>query len=80
MAVQYSYPVINTEATGKNIKKLRENYGMTVKEMQSLFDFSSPQAIYKWQHGKTLPTVDEFLVLAHLFKKPIENIIVIGVE
>ena len=80
MTAQYSYPVIDAEATGQNIKHLREDFGMTVKEMQSLFDFSSPQAIYKWQHGKTLPTVDEFLVLAHLFKKSIENIIVIGVE
>lgn len=78
--IEYIYPVIDTVKTGENIKKLRENAGISVKEMQSLFDFNSPQAIYKWQWGKTLPTVDEFVVLARIFKRPIENIIVIGVE
>jgi transcriptional regulator with XRE-family HTH domain len=80
MMIEYTYPVIDTVKTGENIKKLRENAGISVKEMQSLFDFNSPQAIYKWQWGKTLPTVDEFVVLARIFKRPIETIIVIGVE
>jgi len=45
-----------------------------------LFNFESPQAVYKWQWGKSLPTVDEFVVLARMFNTPIEKIIVIGVE
>lgn len=80
MLKQYSYPVIDTVATGANIKRLREAAGISVREMQKLFALNSAQAIYKWQNGKTLPTVDEFVVLARLFKRPIEKIIVIGVE
>lgn len=80
MEKHYSYPVIDTKATGLNIKRLREHAGVSVKEMQSLFDFESPQAVYKWQWGKSLPTVDEFVVLARMFNTPIEKIIVIGVE
>jgi len=80
MEKHYSYPVIDTKATGQNIKRLREHAGVSVKEMQTLFDFESPQAVYKWQWGKSLPTVDEFVVLSHMFATPIEEIIVIGVE
>jgi predicted transcriptional regulator len=80
MEKHYSYPVIDTKATGSNIKRLREHAGVSVKEMQTLFNFESPQAVYKWQWGKSLPTVDEFVVLARMFDTPIEKIIVIGVE
>lgn len=80
MARQYAYPVIDTKATGANIKRLREYAGLSVKEMQHLFDFESPQAVYKWQWGETLPTVDEFVVLAKMFDTPIEKIIVVNIE
>jgi len=80
MSKKYSYPVIDTKATGANIKRLREHAGVSVREMQSLFNFESPQAVYKWQWGKSLPTVDEFVVLSRMFDTPIEKIIVIGVE
>jgi Helix-turn-helix. len=76
----YTYPVIDTKATGANIKRLREYAGLSVKELQTLFDFESPQAVYKWQCGRTLPTVDEFVVLAKMFQTPIEKIIVVHVE
>ncbi|MCK9171542.1 MAG: helix-turn-helix domain-containing protein [Treponema sp.] len=80
MIRRYAYPVIDTKATGANIKRLREYEDLSVKEMQSVFDFKSPQAVYKWQRGETLPTVDEFVVLAKMFNTPIEKIIVVNIE
>lgn len=44
-------PTINMEATGRNIRRLRENAGLTVKDIQDIFCFATPQAIYKWQRG-----------------------------
>lgn len=38
-------------ATGRNIMRLREAAGLTVKDLQDIFGFTTPQAIYKWQHG-----------------------------
>ena len=80
MIGQYTYPVIDTVKTGAKIKQLREDAGISVRDLQTVFNFNSPQAVYKWQWGKTLPTVDEFIVLARLFKRPIENILGIGGE
>ena len=51
-------PVIDMTATGINITRLRINAGLTVKDLQDIFGFSTPQAIYKWQRGTALPTVD----------------------
>ena len=57
-------PVIDMTATGINITRMRENAGLTVKDVQDVFGFSTPQAIYKWQRGAALPTVDNLVVLA----------------
>ena len=69
-------PVIDMTATGINITRLRVNAGLTVKDLQKIFGFSTPQAIYKWQRGAALPTVDNLVALALLFGVRIEDILV----
>ena len=69
-------PVIDMTATGLNIARLRVNAGMTVRELQTVFGFSTPQAIYKWQRGTALPTVDNLAVLAAVFGVSMEEILV----
>ena len=69
-------PVINMTATGKNIVRLRKNAGMTVKELQNIFGFTTPQAIYKWQRGTAMPTIDNMVVLAAVFGVTIDEILV----
>ena len=61
-------------ATGINITRMRENAGLTVKDMQDVFGFSTPQAIYKWQCGAALPSVDNLAVLAAIFDVTIDDI------
>ena len=69
-------PVIDMTATGINITRLRVNAGLTVKDLQKIFGFSTPQAIYKWQRGVALPTVDNLVILALLFKVKIDDILI----
>ena len=69
-------PVIDMTATGINITRMRVNAGLTVKDVQDVFGFSTPQAIYKWQRGTALPTVDNLAVLAALFGVKIDDILV----
>ncbi len=70
-------PVIDMIATGMNITRLRINAGLTVRDLQNIFGFSTPQAIYKWQHGDAMPTLDNIVVLAAVFGVAIDDIIVI---
>ena len=61
------FPVIDLVATGENITRLRKDRGLTVRDLQNWFGFEEPQAIYKWQKGKSLPTA--FCALSALFPK-----------
>ena len=71
-----SITVIDMIATGINITRMRISAGLTVKDVQDIFGFSTPQAIYKWQRGTALPTVDNLVVLAALFGVKIDDILI----
>ena len=71
------FPVIDPIATGKNIIRLRIERGMSVRDLQAYFGFEEPQAIYKWISGKSLPSLDNFVILSRLLHTSIENILVI---
>ena len=73
----FNIPTVDLTATGKNIEKLRKEAGYTVKELQSIFGFGTPQAIYKWQHGTALPTVDNLVLLSAIFNVSIDDILII---
>ena len=72
----FDYPTIDLEATGRNITRLRIGAGLSVKDLQEIFGFATPQAIYKWQKGKSLPTVDNLYALGALLDVPMEEILV----
>ena len=67
-----TFPVIDPVATGNNIRRLRMERGLTVRELQSYFGFAEPRAIYKWQKGESLPTVDS-RVLEHLHQNALTS-------
>ena len=70
------FPVIDPVATGENIIRLRKQRGLTVRDLQNWFGFEEPQAIYKWQKGRSLPTVDNLYALGMLLDVPMEEILV----
>lgn len=72
-----TYPVIDLVKTGINIKKLREKAGISVVELQEILGFTTPQAIYKWQWGKTLPDIENLLLMAKLFNVKVEDVLVV---
>ena len=68
-------PVIDSEQTGNKIKILRKQNGFSVHELQDLFGFDYPQAIYAWESGKSIPTVDNLIVLARLFSVSLDDLV-----
>lgn len=73
-------PAIDMVATGRNIMKLRKAAGLSVREIQNIFGFTTPQAIYKWQHGTAMPTIDNLVVLAAVLDVMIDEILVVQRE
>jgi Predicted transcriptional regulators len=62
--------------TGQHITELRVQAGLSVRQLQEIFGFSTPQALYKWQHGTALPTIDNLVVLAAVLGVKIDDILI----
>ena len=73
-------PQINMIKTGENIRRLMNSRGLSAKAVQEVCGFATPQAVYKWLHGTTLPTVDNLVILADLFCCTIDDILIIEKE
>lgn len=69
-------PVIDMKATGANIKRLREEKGIQMYNLQRIMGLNSLSAIYQWQEGKRIPSIDNLLILAKLFGMHIDEILV----
>ena len=68
--------VIDMVRTGQNIARLRKQAGLSVRDLQDVFGFATPQAIYKWQQGVALPTIDNLVVLAAVLQVRLDDILV----
>ena len=73
---QNNFPMIDLCATGKRIKEVREQKGITVKALQAFLGFNEPVSIYKWQRGECLPTFDNMYAMACLFGVGIDDLLV----
>ena len=70
-------PTIDMIKTGRNINRLRKQAGLSVRDLQDIFGFATPQAIYKWQQGVALPTIDNLVALAEVLQVRLDDILVI---
>ena len=68
-------PVLDLQATGRKIKSFMDASQISVRDLQSIFGFDYPQAIYAWLSGRNLPTVDNLIVLSELFGVSIDEIV-----
>ena len=70
-------PVIDLRATGQNIKNLRVAAGISVRDLQNILGFTNPQAIYKWQNGDSMPSIDNLVILAAVLGVTVDEILVV---
>ena len=70
-------PVIDVKATGERINELKDAAGITVKDIQMVMGFASPYPVYKWIHGKNLPTIDNLVMLAVILGVTMDDIVVV---
>ena len=70
-------PSIDMVETGRNIDRLRRSAGLSVRELQEAVGVGSPQAIYKWLNGASIPSVDNLVVLAVIFHTDINGILAV---
>ena len=61
--------------TGINLKNQIKIAGYDVKYIKEYLDLHSVQAIYKWQRGECLPTVEHMFKISQLLDITIDNLV-----
>ena len=71
--------VIDIPATSKLLKNLRIQNGYSVKQLQDIFGFETPVAVYAWENEKckNIPCIENFDVLSKLYKCHVEDLYVL---
>ena len=75
--MEQMYLSIRQKETGIRIKRLIKESGYTVKDVQGAMGFENPQAIYKWLSGRSLPSLDNLVILSRILHMSVEDILVI---
>ncbi len=70
-------PVVDMKLTGQRIAALRARRGISVRELQAMLGFATPQSIYKWQRGETLPSIENLAALACILGVSMEEILAV---
>ena len=71
------FPIIDLPTTGENIRRLRLDAGLSVRELSRMLCLADVQAVYKWQRGETLPSLDNLVMLSQVFHVTIDEILVL---
>ncbi len=66
---------INLEKTGERIQQLRKERGLAVRQITDTLGLI-PQTYYKWTYGKSVPSIDNLVMLADVFGVKVDDIIV----
>ena len=67
---------IKSVETGKRIEELIRGNGYKVRDIQKEMGFTTPQAIYKWFKGKSLPDIENLLILSKILHTSVEDLLV----
>ena len=71
------YLSIRQKEPGNTIRTLLMEEGYTVRDVQEVRGFENPQAVYKWLSGRSLPSLDNLLILSKLLHISMEEILVV---
>lgn len=69
------FPLIDKRETGINLRRIMDDHGVTVKEVQEYLGLGCVQSVYRWLDGISMPTVDNLYALSQLFQMPIDEMV-----
>ena len=70
------YPVINSEKTGKNIKKIISRSGMKMDDVMNYLGIAERSSLYRWFRGERIPSLENMLALSALLGISVNDIVV----
>lgn len=68
-------PVIDKKKTGIHLRRIMDERGLSVKDIQQYLGLGSVQSVYHWLNGISMPTIDNLYALSELFQIPVDDMI-----
>ena len=68
-------PCIDMIKTGQNIADICHTHGMTMRQMADKIGVT-PVAVSKWTNAKAMPTLDNLIIMACIYRVKMDDIIV----
>ncbi len=69
------FPILDPKATGVNLRRIMDEQGFSVKQIQQYLGISSVQSVYHWLNGITMPSLDNLYALSQLFQMPMDALV-----
>ena len=68
-------PLIDKKKTGIHLRRIMDERGFTVKDVQQYLGLGSVQSVYHWLNGISMPTIDNLYALSELFQLPVDDML-----
>ena len=69
------FPIIDRKRTGIRLRRIMDERGLSVKDVQQYLELGSVQSVYHWLNGLSMPTIDNLYSLSELFQMPIDDLV-----
>lgn len=69
------FPIIDRKRTGIRLRRVMDERGLSVKDVQQYLELGSVQSVYHWLNGLSMPTIDNLYALSELFQMPIDDLV-----
>ena len=69
------FPIIDKKRTGIHLRKIMDERGVSVKDVQKYLGLGCVQSVYRWLDGVNMPTIDNLYALSELLQVPIDTIV-----
>ena len=67
------FPAIDKRKTGIYLRRIMDERGLSVKDVQQYLGIGSVQSVYHWLNGLSMPTIDNLYALRELFQMPVDG-------
>ncbi|WP_044937865.1 helix-turn-helix domain-containing protein [Pseudobutyrivibrio sp. LB2011] len=68
-------PYFDIKVVGQNLRRLRKENNLSVREVRDYLGFESDQAVYKYENGSGYPQVETMFALMKLYNASLDDII-----
>ena len=68
-------PVIDKKKTGIHLRRIMDDRGLSVKDVQQYLGLGSVQSVYHWLNGLSMPTIDNLYALSELFQISVDDML-----